>query len=240
MEKIEFTSGDLTLEGLYSGVSADRGVVVTHPHPLYGGNMHNPVVQTVADACIQAGFSCLQFNFRGVGCSTGQFDNGRGEQGDVIAAVRWLADRGSVDISLAGYSFGSWVNAHIGPEMAPVSHQIMVSPPVAFIDFAKVKQIPALRFVVTGGRDDIAPPGMVGPLLPGWNPDAEMNIIPEADHFYGGCFDQLKDLKAGQALNCRPVAFSREGIISFAAQFDPQPFHLDEAIAQNSISKGEV
>jgi len=194
MEKIEFTSGDLTLEGLYTRASSDRGVVVTHPHPLYGGDMYNPVVQTVADAYIQAGFSCLQFNFRGVGRSTGQFDNGRGEQGDIIAAVRWLADPGSVDISLAGYSFGSWVNAHITAEMAPVTHQIMVSPPVAFIDFADVKQIPTLRFVVTGSRDDIAPPGMVEPLLPGWNPDAKMDIIPDADHFYGGCFDRLKEM----------------------------------------------
>jgi alpha/beta superfamily hydrolase len=193
MEKIEFNSGDLTLEGLYTGASSDRGVVVTHPHPLYGGDMVNPVVQTVADAYIQAGFSCLQFNFRGVGRSTGQFDNGRGEQGDVIAAVRWLADRGSVDISLAGYSFGSWVNAHIASDRAPVAHQLMVSPPVAFIDFADVKQIPTLRFVVTGSRDDIAPPGLVEPLLPGWNPDAEMDIIPDADHFYGGCCDRLKE-----------------------------------------------
>jgi len=194
METIEFTSGDLTLEGLYTGASSDRGVVVTHPHPLYGGDMVNPVVQTVADAYIQAGYNCLQFNFRGVGRSTGQFDNGRGEQDDVIAAVRWLADRGSVDVSLAGYSFGSWVNAHIAAEMAPVTHQIMVSPPVAFIDFAEVKRIPTLRFVVTGGRDDIAPPGLVEPLLPGWNPAAEMDIIPDADHFYGGCFDRLKEL----------------------------------------------
>jgi len=194
METIEFTSGDLTLEGLYAGVSADRGVVVTHPHPLYGGDMYNPVVQTVAAAYVQAGFSCLQFNFRGVGRSTGQFDNGRGEQGDVIAAVNWLTDRGIGDISLAGYSFGSWVNARIAADMAPVAHQIMVSPPVAFIDFADVKQIPTLRFVVTGGRDDIAPPGMVEPLLPGWNPDAGMSIIPDADHFYGGCFDRLKEI----------------------------------------------
>ena len=194
METIEFTSGDLTLEGLYAGVSADRGVVVTHPHPLYGGDMYNPVVQTVAAAYVQAGFSCLQFNFRGVGRSTGQFDNGWGEQGDVIAAVNWLTDRGIGDISLAGYSFGSWVNARIAVDMAPVAHQIMVSPPVAFIDFADVKQIPTLRFVVTGGRDDIAPPGMVEPLLPGWNPDAGMSIIPDADHFYGGCFDRLKEI----------------------------------------------
>ncbi len=191
MQKINFNSGDLTLEGMYTGGISGRGVVVTHPHPLYGGDMHNPVVQAVADVCIAAGFSCLQFNFRGVGLSDGQFDNGRGEQGDVIAAIGWLADQGIAETWLAGYSFGSWVNAHITPDMAPVARQLMVSPPVAFIDFADVHTIETLRWVVTGERDEIAPPGMVEPLRQEWNPEAVMDIVPNADHFYGGCLDRL-------------------------------------------------
>ena len=193
MEKIEFISGNIVLEGFFTGGSADRGVVVTHPHPLYGGDMYNPVVQTVADAYIHAGYSCLQFNFRGVGLSGGRFDDGRGEQTDVIAAVACLADRGIGDICLAGYSFGSWVNAHITPERAPVAHQAMVSPPVAFIDFADVREIPGLKFVVTGSLDDIAPPAMVEPMVPGWNTDAKFSIIADADHFYGGCYGRLKE-----------------------------------------------
>jgi len=194
MERIEFNSGGLALEGLYTRGTSTHGVVVTHPHPLYGGNMQNPVVQTIADAYLDAGFGCLQFNFRGVGRSAGQFDNGRGEQDDVAAAVDWLAARGGGDVGLAGYSFGSWVNAHLTPERATVSHQVMVSPPVAFIDFADVQRIPALKFVVTGGRDDIAPPDMVAPLLPRWHPSAKMEIIRDADHFYGGCLGQLKSV----------------------------------------------
>jgi alpha/beta superfamily hydrolase len=193
MEKIEFNSGDIVLEGLFTGGAAQRGVVVTHPHPLYGGDMYNPVVQTIADAYSLAGYSCLRFNFRGVGLSQGRFDDGRGEQADVIAAVACLADRGPSDICLAGYSFGSWVNAHITPEAAPVTHQAMVSPPVAFIDFADVKKIPGLRFVVTGSRDEIAPPVMVEPMVPVWNADAKLGIIANADHFYGGCYDRLKE-----------------------------------------------
>jgi len=198
MERIEFNSGDLTLEGLFTEGSSDRGVVVTHPHPLYGGDMYNPVVQTVADAYIQAGYSCLQFNFRGVGRSTGHYDNGRGERADVLAALGCLTARGAATVSLAGYSFGSWVNAYITAEMAPVAHQIMVSPPAAFIEFTGVDSIPMLTFVVTGGRDEIAPPGMVAPLIAGWNPEARMEIIPEADHFYGGCLDRLRDLISDQ------------------------------------------
>ena len=193
MEKIEFNSGDIVLEGLFTGGTADRSVVVTHPHPLYGGDMHNPVVQAVADAYIQAGYSCLQFNFRGVGRSGGRFDDGRAEQGDVLAAFAYLADRGGGDICLAGYSFGSWVNAHITPKMAPVAHQAMVSPPVAFIDFSDIKEIPGLKFVVTGSRDDIAPPAMVAPMVPGWNADATFDVLPGADHFYSGCYERLKE-----------------------------------------------
>ncbi len=194
METVTFTSGDLVLEGLFSKEARDHGVVVTHPHPLYGGDMYNPVVQAVAAAYVQAGYSCLQFNFRGVGRSGGKFDDGRGEQQDVLAAMAYLAGRGLGDISLAGYSFGSWVNAHITPEMAPVAHQAMVSPPAAFLDFADVRQIPALKFVVTGGLDEIAPPEMVEALLPDWNPRADLHLIPEADHFYGGCFERLQTL----------------------------------------------
>jgi uncharacterized protein len=193
METVEFSSGGITLEGLFAEAASDRGVVVTHPHPLYGGDMHNPVVQAVADAYNRAGFCCLQFNFRGVGRSAGQFDNGLGERDDVSAALDWLAARGIEAVGLAGYSFGSWVNAHLAPDRAPVAHQLMVSPPVAFMDFATVKRIPALRFVVTGSLDDIAPPGMVAALLPGWTPDARMEIIPDADHFYSGCLDRLEE-----------------------------------------------
>jgi len=193
MERIEFKSGDLLLEGVFADCSSTRGVVVTHPHPLYGGDMYNPVVQTVVDAYSHAGYSCLQFNFRGVGLSAGRFDDGRGEQVDVIAAVAYLADRGIGDICLAGYSFGSWVNAHITPEVVPYSHQAMVSPPIAFIDFEDIEGIPGLKYVVTGGRDDIAPPGMIEPRLPGWHADAVLAVIPEADHFYGGCRDRLRE-----------------------------------------------
>jgi alpha/beta superfamily hydrolase len=194
METIQFNCGDLVLEGLFSEGSSERGVVVTHPHPLYGGDMYNPVVQTIAEAYSSAGYTCLQFNFRGVGRSGGQFDNGRGEQADVVAAVNCLAGRGVAAISLAGYSFGSWVNAQIRPDRVLLAHQIMVSPPVAFIDFADVSDIPTLKYVVTGGRDEIAPPAMVRPMLAGWQPDAGIEVIPEADHFYGGCLDRLREM----------------------------------------------
>ncbi|MEJ2024042.1 MAG: alpha/beta hydrolase, partial [Deltaproteobacteria bacterium] len=110
-EKIDFRSGDLVLEGLLTRADGSRGVVVTHPHPLYGGNMQNNVVRAITRAYREAGYTTLRFNFRGVGASQGGFDNGRGEQKDVEAALQYRLSLGCDWLDLAGYSFGSWVNA---------------------------------------------------------------------------------------------------------------------------------
>ena len=83
--------------------------VITHPHPLYGGTMDNKVVQTLARAFVQAGWTALRFNFRGVGASEGSYDEGRGEALDLQAVVRQLAPEGA--LALAGFSFGAFVAA---------------------------------------------------------------------------------------------------------------------------------
>ena len=109
-EKVLFHSGDTQLEGLLEGASANSGAVITHPHPLYGGDMHNHVVGIIRQVYHQKGFTTLRFNFRGTGSSQGRYDNGKGEQADLIAAVNFLRKRGIDRIDLAGYSFGSWIN----------------------------------------------------------------------------------------------------------------------------------
>ena len=82
VEKIHLRVDDLLLEGLYEGVSPDLGAVITHPHPLYGGSMLNPVVEAIENAYRTVGFSTLRFNFRGSGNSSGVFDNGVGGRAD--------------------------------------------------------------------------------------------------------------------------------------------------------------
>lgn len=191
-QAVNFKSEHLELEGLLSRQSRDRAVVVTHPHPLYGGEMHNPVVETVARAYRKVGCSTLRFNFRGTGSSQGTYDDGKGERLDVQAAVVYLSDLGFTTIDLAGYSFGAWVNAHTEPGPAGYRHLVMVSPPVAFMDFGKVAALPRLALVIAGGRDDIGPPDMIRQFLPGWNPAARLEIIPAADHFYTGALDALE------------------------------------------------
>lgn len=184
-EKISFASDGFQLQGLLHRAGAN-GVVVTHPHPLYGGNMFNPVVETITQTFQHQGYTTLRFDFRGVGNSQGRHDNGTGEKRDVCQALACLAQIDIEKICLAGYSFGAWVNAWIRPGDAPVTEMIMVAPPLAFIDFGPIQEIANLKLVVTGSRDDIAPVHMIQERLPSWNPAARFEIIPGADHFFSG------------------------------------------------------
>ena len=189
-EVIHFTSGGLRLAGALARTAGNRCAVIAHPHPLYGGDMDNAVVLAIQQAYLHRGFSTLRFNFRGVGASEGRFDNGVGERADVQAALTWAAGLGITDIDLAGYSFGAWVNAGI---TAGCRRMVMVSPPVAFMNFDPPAAIERLSLIVTGSRDEIAPPAMIAGYRSAWNPAAAFEVILEADHFYTGFLKTLED-----------------------------------------------
>ncbi len=189
-EKISFKSDGFQLQGLLYRAGV-KGVVVTHPHPRYGGDMYNPVVETITQAFQHQGYTTLRFDFRGVGNSQGSYDKGIGEKRDVCRALTYLAQINIENICLAGYSFGAWVNAQIHPDDAPVTEMIMVSPPVAFMDFEPIQEIAKLKLVVTGSRDDIAPAHLIQEGLPSWNPASQFEIIAGADHFFTGYADIL-------------------------------------------------
>jgi alpha/beta superfamily hydrolase len=194
MEKpIRFKSQKIELEGLYCPGSKPHSVVVTHPHPLYGGDMHNHVVTAITQAYQRLDCSTLRFNLRGVGRSQGNYDEGLAEQEDVVAAIAYLNAAGLPAVDLVGYSFGAWVNARVASRCRAVRRLVMVSPPVAFLDFQEIRDIASLKLVITGDRDDIAPADRIARDLPFWNPAARFEIIKGADHFYGG---HLNDLKA--------------------------------------------
>ena len=188
--RVNFTVSGHRLEGLL-GEGQSRAVVVTHPHPLYGGDMHNPVVETIVETFQRLDYTTLRFNFRGAGNSQGGFDEGHGEQEDVRQAIAYLRDQGFAPIALSGYSFGTWVNAHYAARSLSPINMTMVSPPVAFMDFSQLRQMAGLTFTVTGSRDDIAPPEMLRRVLPLWNPTARLEIIAGADHFYAHHLDAL-------------------------------------------------
>jgi uncharacterized protein len=190
-EHIHFSSEDHQIEGLFEAVPEDRGVVITHPHPLYGGDMYNPVVETVRGIYHSAGYSTLRFNFRGTGESQGRYDEGVGEQKDVIGAVSFLEKTGITTVDLCGYSFGAWVIAHMDSDFLPVDKKVLISPPVRMMEFGSFTAISRLNQVITGSRDDIAPPELIKRLLPQWNSEARFEEIPGADHFYSGHIESL-------------------------------------------------
>ncbi len=194
-EKIRLPSGRHRLEGYWQAGAGNKGVVITHPHPLYGGTMNNPVVETVQSAYRQQGYATLRFNFRGIGGSQGNFDNGPGEQDDVRAAIAYVENMNVGPVDLAGYSFGAWVNTGVAADSrSSIESMIMISPPVGFIEFETVTTMNCLKLVVTGSWDDIAPVNQIRDRMPAWNPEAQFEIIDGCDHFYSGHLDKLQSI----------------------------------------------
>jgi len=193
MEKhISITNNDEKIEAGIHYQHKTRAAIIMHPHSLMGGNMDNPIVQVVQQTFSEKGFTTVRFNFRGVGYSTGNFDDGIGEQDDLIAVMNFLIANGRHEFDLVGYSFGSWVLAHAVQKKLDYLKIMMISPPVAFMDFSEIKQVPGLTNIVTGSHDEFAPPHMVEKYLKDWKSDAKLHIINTADHFYSAHVDEIK------------------------------------------------
>lgn len=190
---IHFPSGDLTLEGIMDDQHGDRAVLISHPHPLYGGTMHNNVVKEVAHAYHALGFGTLRFNFRGVEGSEGHYGEGIGEQEDVKGGLEYLLNIGKRDIHLAGYSFGAWVIAMGIERYAQASQIILVSPPVNLMSFDRLRGSEKVILAIVGGNDSFADVETIRSLLPAWNKKSRFKMIPGADHFFSGRLEALRD-----------------------------------------------
>jgi uncharacterized protein len=193
-EKVFIDCGGLRIEGLLQKFSGNRAVLITHPHPLYGGSMHNNVVKALIQAYQAVDYTTLRINFRGVGESEGNHDEGVGEQQDVAAGLKFLSDLGKINIDLAGYSFGAWVCALGIETFLEAQRLIMVSPPVNFIDFSFLKYNPKIQLVIVGSGDEIAGAKVVEQMLQKWNPEASFRKIVGADHFYWGQEGELNSI----------------------------------------------
>lgn len=191
--RIWFSSGALRLEALYFSGESAKGVVVSHPHPLYGGDMENGVVHLLVRTFQKAGWSTLRFNFRGVGESQGAYDQGRGETEDVAGAVAHLRERGLTTLVLAGYSFGAWVNARAALSLPEVSASILISPPLELMDFSFLNQDHKTRLIVVGDQDPFAPTDRLRSLVRSLAVEPEIRIIPGADHFYSQGMEELSE-----------------------------------------------
>jgi alpha/beta superfamily hydrolase len=193
-ETVFFKSGALRLEGRLRLAPGPNAAVITHPHPLYGGELDNPVVAVMTEAYQQVGYSTLRFNFRGVGASEGDYNDGCGELNDLRTAASVLADLDKTVTDLAGYSFGAWINLHLTPPLATVNRLVLVAPPVAYMDFEAVPSLSAELAVIVGDRDSFAPQDLLRQQIPLWNPSGHLQVLPGADHFYQGALDRLASL----------------------------------------------
>ena len=191
-ERVSVPCGEIELDARFDPIERGKGVVIAHPHPLYGGDMNNPVIMAIKNAYTNSGYSTLRFNFRGVGASQGAYDNGIGEQSDVHAVIDFLKAAGIRHIDLAGYSFGAWVIAGLSPSPDGINRMLLVSPPVAMMDFSGMNHPRLPIRMITGSQDDIAPPDTVETLLDGLDARAELVTIDGADHFYSGHMQQLE------------------------------------------------
>ena len=199
LRSVSFPSGDRTLEGLLHlpregrAAAPAAGVAVCHPHPLYGGDMHNNVVVALCRALAERGVVALRFNFRGVGASGGVHSRGSGERSDALAALDYLRSLPEVDssrIALAGYSFGAIIALLAGQGVRAVA---AVSPPAAHVRLSEINvTCPVLMAV--GDRDDIAPADAVARLAASLGPSAEHAVVSGADHFWAGSEDRLAPL----------------------------------------------
>jgi alpha/beta superfamily hydrolase len=188
--QVSFRSGDLTLEGLLANPGGGApAAVVCHPHPMYGGSMHNNVVEAMLAAMWQAGYATLRFNFRGVGASEGEHEGGPGEVDDALAAMSFLLAQPGVrkeDAAMTGYSFGAMVALSAGYERAEIARIVAVALPLAMADARVPDGASKPVLLVSGDRDSYSPVAGLEALASKIGGSARLEIIPGADHFFGG------------------------------------------------------
>ncbi len=198
MEKrIEISTSESILEGILDVNSQNKAVVITHPHPLYGGNMENSVVHTIASVYKSKDYSTLRFNFRGVGGSSGSYNEGEGEQSDIESAISFFQKMGIQEIELAGYSFGAWVIHRLVCNKSLSNRVVMVSPPIDFLQFNEETSTDHLFLVVVGSDDQFVSSDRLVSVVSRWNSSAKLEIVLGADHFYSGHYSELAKRLSG-------------------------------------------
>ncbi|AME23620.1 MAG: alpha/beta hydrolase [Pseudomonadota bacterium] len=174
-----------------------RGIaLVAHPHPLYGGTMDNKVAQTLARTMVQLGYITYRSNFRGVGQTAGEHDNGTGERDDLLAVVAHMrAQPGQADVPLvlAGFSFGTFVLSHVAKQLRESGEAIerMVMVGTAASNWP-VAEVPDNTLVIHGEVDDTVPITSVYE----WARPQELPVvvIPGGEHFFHRKLHVLKKI----------------------------------------------
>jgi len=189
---VRFSASGIVLEGIFEkpkGETPFPAVVVCHPHPLYGGDMYNNVVSVICQALAQESIATLRFNFRGVGRSEGDHEEGVGEQDDVRAALDFLQSSDGVDkkcMGLAGYSFGSRVAMPVALQDSRVRAVALVSPFLDDADWERLRTYAVPKLFLCGSEDSFISPHKVKRLVGEAAPPSECEVVFGADHFWWG------------------------------------------------------
>jgi uncharacterized protein len=177
---------------------ATHAALVCHPHPLFGGTLHNKVVFHAMKALNSFGFPVLRFNFRGTGLSEGEHDYGTGEMDDVRAALDWLEREYTLPIVFAGFSFGAAVGLRNACPDARVQALIGLGIPVAPIDdrnydFTFLQSCVKPKLFVSGTRDQFGPKAKLQEVVSSLPEPKKLILIEAADHFFEGRLREMRD-----------------------------------------------
>jgi hypothetical protein len=201
MSFVNIPIGHGRLEGLLWKAEVPKGAaVVCHPHPQQGGTMDNHVTYRMADAFRQAGMTVVRFNFRGVGGSSGAYDEGRGEVDDAEAALDYLQKEApGVPLYAAGFSFGSHVALQLALRDERIERVLGVGMPLGLLDFSFVEELGKPKAFIHGEQDEFASVPQVRALLERLPLPRELFVLKDADHLCTGKLGELSRV-LGEAL----------------------------------------
>jgi alpha/beta superfamily hydrolase len=176
-------------------VTARHVALVCHPHPMFGGTMHNKVVYRAAKSALLSGLPTLRFNFRGAGNSVGEFTGGEGERDDVRAALDYLTTHfPGLPVCLMGFSFGAWVGLEVGATDARVSTLVGLGVPVNMSDFNFLHGVRKPKLILQGTRDQYGSVAQVTELYASLAEPKQIHWVDGADHFFAGKLDEVQEV----------------------------------------------
>ncbi len=162
MPEVNISGPSGRLEGRFHPQNDENApvAIILHPHPKFGGTMNNKVVYNLHYCFFNLGFTCLRFNFRGVGKSEGEFDDGLGELADAASALDFLQTHtpNSSSCWVIGFSFGSWIGMQLLMRRPEISGFVSVSPPANSYDFSFLAPCPSSGLIISGSLDSLVPP----------------------------------------------------------------------------------
>jgi uncharacterized protein len=196
IERLTLSGPAGRLEALLEWESAWQprlAALVCHPHPLYGGTMHNKVVYRAAKAALEAGVPALRFNFRGVGRSEGNYAHAIGERDDARAALDFLASRfPELPVCMMGFSFGSNVALHVGAEDGRARVLVGLGLPVGSMDFQFLERCAKPKLIVQAGRDQYGPHEKLQQLFERLQEPKQLHWVEGVDHFFTGKLPEVQ------------------------------------------------